>query len=334
MNNKILVGVGIAIVVAAVATWKALPSSLQSQSQKELPTLRIALNPWIGNGLYYVADEKGFFKKEGLNVTLTDFADGSVGKQLISTNKIDMVSLTAETVQVLSDAGTRVKVVAVTDTSDGADGIIADSTINTLQDLRGKTVAYETGSPSHLLLSYLLDQQGMTTKDVKTVNQVAPDAGASFMAGKVDAAVTWEPWLSKAKDRKGGRLIASTKNLNLLPAIPIFRADVVDQRPEDVKKFLRAIFMAEEYIAQNPNESYGIIARRFSIKVSDVTDQIGTFRWLGLKDNLAYFDQNTPDNIYSLIDRAGDLWLKLGLIRTKTDAASIVDPGVVNNLNF
>ncbi len=284
--------------------------------------VRIAVNPWIGSGLYYVADVK-----------LTDFADGSIGKQLISTDQVDaLVSLTPETIQVLNDAGTKVKVPAVFDTSTGADGVVAASGINTIQDLRGKTVAYESGSPSHLLFSYLLDQVGMTTDDVKTVNLAAPDAGAAFVAGKVDAAVTWEPWLSNAKERTGGHLIASTKDFTVLPGMPIFRADFEKKNPEAVTKFVKALFKAEDYIASNPDDSYAIIAHRFGISVSDVTSQLGTFKWLTYEEQMAQFDKSAPGNIYEVTNKAGDLWLKLGLIHTKVDADTVIDTNILKNL--
>lgn len=318
------------LVIAGFLVWYVAANQKGSNANK----ISIAVNPWIGSGLYYVADEKGFFKSEGLEVSLTDFADGSVGKQLVSSKQVDaIVSLTPETVQILNDAGTKVKVVAVLDTSDGADGIVGTSNIKTVKDLKGKSVAYESGSPSHLLLSYLLDQQDMSVADIKTVNQAAPDAGASFVAGKVDAAVSWEPWLSKAKDRNGGHVIVSTKNLNILPGMPIFRAEVVDDRPEDVKKFIKALFAARDYINSNPDEAYDIIARRFNISRQDVVDQIGTFKWLSYQDNVNYFNQNSSDNVYNVIDKAGDLWLRLGLIKTKANASDVVDYSILQNLN-
>lgn len=317
------------VVVAGLVIWKYT----SSQNEVSGETMRVAVNPWIGSGLYYVAEEQGFFKAEGLDVKLTDFADGSVGKQLISTSQVDaMVSLTPETVQVLNDAGTKVKIVAVLDTSDGADGIIAGTGINTVKDLKGKSIAYEEASPSHFLLSYLLDKEGMSISDIRTVNQASPDAGASFIAGKVDAAVTWEPWLSKAKERKGGRTIVSTKDLNILPGIPIFRADVVEQRPEDVKRFITALFKARDYITANPDASYDLIARRFNITKQDVVDQIGTFSWLSYEDNVNYFDKSSTDNVYNVIDKAGDLWLKLGLIKTKANSADVVDFSILEDI--
>ena len=195
--------VGILIIFVAVVgfiVWYNVSQKTDEPTTGQ--TLHLGLNPWIGNGIYHIAKEKGFFSAEGVNVELQDYADGAVGKQLISSDRVDMLSLTPETVVVIKDAGIDVKAVAFTDTSEGGDGIIATQNIKTLSDLRGKKVAYEEGSPSHFFLSYLLDKEGMSTKDLQSVNVIAPDAGAAFVSGNVDAAVTWQPWLSKASDRQ------------------------------------------------------------------------------------------------------------------------------------
>lgn len=328
MKNKLIGGIVVVVLVIA-GIWVFGKKSTPPTHEP----LRVSFNTWIGSGVYFVAKEKGFWEKEGVNVVLEQTDEATIAKQLIASGKVDAItSWTPETVQVLADSGVPIKIVSLNDVSDGADGIIAKDGINTLEDLRGKTVAYETGSPSHLLLSYLLDQKGMSSADIKTINQSAADAGASFVAGKVDAAVTWEPWLSKASERKGGHLLASSKNIPILPGGAIWRADVVKNRPQDVKAFTRGVFAAMDYIKSHPDESYGIIAKGFKLSKQDVVDQIPTFKWTTYEDNLKYFSRSDT-SIYSVIDKTGDLWLKLGLIRKSTSASSIIDDSLLKSLN-
>ncbi len=329
MKNKFLVwGIGV-IVLVVVGVW--------AFGQKPTPPtqepLKVSFNTWIGSGVYFVAQEKGLWEKEGLVVELEQTDEATIAKQLIASGKVDAItSWTPETVQVLADSGVPIKIVSLNDVSDGADGIIAKQGINTLEDLRGKTVAYETGSPSHLFLSYLLDQKSIAASEIKTINQSAADAGASFVAGKVDAAVTWEPWLSKASERQGGHILVSSKDLPILPGGPIFRADVVKNRPQDVKAFTRGVFAAMDYIKANPDESYEIIAKGFSLSKQDVVDQIPTFKWTTYQDNMKYFSKG-DDSIYDVLNKTGALWTKLGLIKKATSAESIVDDSILKTLN-
>ena len=205
----------------------------EAQSDKNR-VLSVGLNPWIGTGLFYIAKEKGLFSAENIAVNLVKYDEGGTGKQLLSSGKIDMLATTPETVVVLSDAGVNVKVIGILDSSRGADGIIATKEITKITDLKGKKVAFEVGSSSHLLLSFFLNQNGMTTKDLIVENLSAADAGAAFVEGKVDAAVTWEPRLSNASKRPGGHVLVDSKALDIFPDFYILQAKTVEQRPNEI----------------------------------------------------------------------------------------------------
>jgi NitT/TauT family transport system substrate-binding protein len=308
---------------------------ISSQEKQTISTsqepLQIAINSWIGHGLYFVAKEKGMWEKEGVEVELNQVDDFSISRQLLRTSAIDAVSVTPESVQILNDTGISAKLIMASDNSVGADGIIANEEIKNLKDLKGKRVAFEPGSPSHLFLSYVLDQEGMTTNDLEIVSQPAYDAGATFLSGNVDAAVTWEPWLSQASDRQGGHLLASTKNLPILPAMPFFREEVIKNKRDDVKAFMRGLFAALDYIENNLQESYEIIANGFGISVEDVTAQLPTFIWYDYEENLEYFSEKSG-SIYELIDKSGDLWKRLGLISQKADSSQVIDQSLLKEL--
>lgn len=324
--------VGILIILVAVfgfVVWYS--TSQKTESPTTGQPLKIGLNPWIGHGQYYIAKEKGFFEKEKVNVELINFDDNATGKQLINTSKIDAISFTPETIVVLNDAGVKIKAVAITDTSKGADGIVASKEIKDISDLKGKKVAFEVGSPSHFFLSYFLDQKGLTTKNLTVVNEIAPDAGATFVAGKVDAAVTWEPWLSKASEREGGHLLTSSREMEVFPDYLIIREEVVQNKPQDIKAALRALFAAKKWIEANQNEAISIIAKNFNITNQEVEEQLPTFRWLSYEESRSLFaEESAPAR--KLIQIAGDLWLKLGLIKAKVNADELVDTSLLKNL--
>lgn len=328
MKNKFLVDIIVFVVIAiGIGAVMGVPRSTSTEP------LRISFHSWIGNGIYFIAQEKGFWEKEGLKVDLQQVDDNAVSKQLLSSNKVDgIMGWTPETIQVLADSGVPMKVVFATDVSDGADGIIAKEGINTLEDLKGKTVSFESGSPSHLFLSYLLDQKNIPISDLNIVSQTASDAGAAFVAGQVDAAVTWEPWLSKASERSGGHILVSTKNLPILPALPAFRTDVLETRSKDVQAFMRGVFEAIAYVKSNPAESYEIIAKGYNLTKQEVADQIPTFHWMSYEENLEYFSQSSDVSAYSIINTAGDLWSRLGLIHSATPGESIIDDSFLKSL--
>ena len=94
---------------------------------------------------------------------------------------------------------------------------------------------------------------------------------------------------------------------------------------------LRAVFKAREWALANPDEANMIMAKAFNISIQDVKDQMLDFRWFTYEDNQKGF----TDGSYSatnLIQSAGDLWLKLGLIKTKINASQLVDSSILKNL--
>lgn len=324
--------VGILIILVAVVGFIVWYNA--SQKAEPLTTsqpLRIGLNPWIGDGVYYVAQDQGFFAKEKVAVEFVTVDDEATGRQLLQTSKIDILYLPANNVVVPAAAGVKVKVVVANDRSNGADGIVAVKNIQKIEDLKGKTVAFEVGSTSHFLLSYLLDKFGLTTKDMTVINSIAPDAGAEFVAGKVDAAVTWEPWLSQASHRSGGHLLASSKDAAIVFDMPIFRAEVLEKHREEVKALLRATFAAREWINQYPTEAVKIIAKNFKISEADAAEQIKGVYWLSYQDNLEQFTTG-EFSVKNSIQKAGDLWFKLGLIKTKVAADEIIDSSILRDL--
>ena len=103
-------------------------------------------------------------------------------------------------------------VTAIVDESAGADGILVKNDINSIADLKGKTVGVSINQTSHYLLMQALETAGLTDADVDLVNMTSSDAGVSFTSGDLDAAVTWEPYLSNAVEQGVGKLIFSSKD--------------------------------------------------------------------------------------------------------------------------
>ena len=114
--------------------------------------------------------------------------------------RLDGIVSTIDTMIPHLKTGKEFQYVLALDDSAGGDGIVARKEIKSVRDLRGKRVAVQEGSVSQFFLNVLLRDAGLSEKDVRIVNMKPGDAGAAFVAGRVDAAVTWEPWLSNGQD--------------------------------------------------------------------------------------------------------------------------------------
>jgi NitT/TauT family transport system substrate-binding protein len=298
---------------------------------KELPKVRIGVNPWIGHGIYYLAQEESIFKQNNIQVEIVEYDDNSVGKQLLNSGKIDILSFTPDVFVGLLSAGVNVKAIAVTDNSAGADGIIAAKHIQNIQDLKNKTIAYETGSPSELLLAAALKKAGLNLKDINALSMPAGDAGAAFISGKVDIAVTWEPWLTKASEREGGHILFTSKELNVLPDFLMVRAEFLNNSPEVIKQFLKSYFDAVAFIKTNPDKIKTLLASKYQLSGEEATLMMQKFAWFDLKDNQKYF---VPENSGSklLTELANETWLEQKIILQKVNLSNVWDESFINSL--
>lgn len=160
--------------------------------------LRIAYPVWVGNGPLFVAQEKGFFNDEGIDVHLINIEDAQ--HEALVDGQIDAGAATINT-SVLYAAKleeTFVCMVAM-DESLGGDGIVAHKDIRSISDLRGKTVASNHDTVGQFYLNVLLMAEGLTEADIESVDLDSQNAAEAFMLQEVDAAVTFEPWLTQRR---------------------------------------------------------------------------------------------------------------------------------------
>ncbi|MFZ7104683.1 MAG: ABC transporter substrate-binding protein [Peptococcaceae bacterium] len=292
--------------------------------------LRLTLPTWVGYGPIYIAKEKGFFAENGLDVEITKIDGLAERKQALAGKKIDGMA-TAQDVQVtLAAADVPVKVIWALDGSFGGDGMLAKNDIQSVQDLKGKTVALETGTTSHFFALTVLKDAGLTESDITIQNMTAGDAGAAFVADKVDAAVTWEPWLSKGKTN--GKVLVSTKDYPSIIVDSIsFRTDVVEQYPEAMKGFVKAMGQAMDYWQANAPESEEIMANGLGIDLEEFQATIPDLKFYNLADNKEFFGtKESPGAIFDTTQKAIDFYNELKVIESVPKAADIVEPTFVN----
>lgn len=206
--------------------------------------------------------------------------------------------------------------------------MVAKKEIKTIKDLKGKTVAAQLGAgASYFWLNYVLAQNGLKLSDLKTIDMKAGDAGSAFVAGKVDAAVTWEPWLSKARETPFGHvLISSDKTPGIIVDSLAFKPDFLKKRGADVKNIIAAWNEAVKFAAANPQEADAIMAKFTGQKPEEFTKEKTGVRFYGEKENKEYFgSQKNPGLLYKVTQRAADLWYDLKLIKKKPKAADLID---------
>jgi len=238
----------------------------------QLKPYRVGFNAWIGSIAFFVAQEKGFFKEAGLDVQPKSFSSPGDGLTPLLAGNLDAVLSTADSViTVLDKAPGQLKVVYLTDTSAGADAVLAKKEIADVKGMKGKKVAATLGQCNQLLLEKALEKAGLTDKDIQLVNMNPDDAGAAFAAGKVDVAVTWEPWITKVSGEKKGHVIFSSKETpNLILDVLAISSKTASAKAAETRAFLKALNRGYEFVQAHTDEAAALAGKALEQKPDEV----------------------------------------------------------------
>jgi NitT/TauT family transport system substrate-binding protein len=127
MRSRLRIG----CLVAAV--WLVLVTAAHAEP------LRISYFIWIGNGPFFVAQEKGLFAKEGVEVELINLEDHAAIFAALGTGQIDALQGAAQDAPQFPQPDAHVVCVLALDDSRGGDGILVTKEIRTIADLKDKT---------------------------------------------------------------------------------------------------------------------------------------------------------------------------------------------------
>jgi NitT/TauT family transport system substrate-binding protein len=137
----------------SAAAWLIFVNAAQAEP------LRIAHTVWVGFGPLFIAKEKGFFDREGVEVELIRIEEHTTQYAGLFSGQINAAAAAFQDAPVFSDPDEPSLVcVLMRDESRGADGILATRDIQSIADLKGRSVAVLHGSVSHFYLSVLLTE--------------------------------------------------------------------------------------------------------------------------------------------------------------------------------
>lgn len=293
--------------------------------------LKIGVSDWPGWVAWYVAEQKGFFKKHGADVKLVWFANYTDSISALSSGQLDANSQTwSDTMGPLAK-GLPLKAVLVNDNSAGNDALMVGPKITRFAELKGKRIALEEFSISHFVLATALARNGMSQKDVTVVNLSAGDAAAAFIAGRVDAAVVWNPWVSQIeKSGKGHALFTSKDMPGLIPDLLVAQDEAIKTKRKDLVGAINAWLDTEKFLREQPDAAVAIMSKVVGLKPEEYKVFLPGTRFFDAAANRAAF---TPSDTRSLLAVAPTIVGFLGehkLIEGKPDVAKGLDGSLLN----
>jgi NitT/TauT family transport system substrate-binding protein len=212
--------------------------------------LRIGTNVWIGSEPLYLARELG--KLDPKVVQLVEYPSASEVLRAYRNQAIDGMVISLDELFGLAADGLAPRIILVVDVSAGADVVVARGGMKSMKDLKGKAVAVESGALGAFVLSRALAVNGMQAGDVEVVHLESNEQPKAFADGRVDAAVTFDPYTAQFMKQGAAKLFDSRQIPGEVVDLVAVRASVLERKPKAVQALLKGWFQAIDYVRAHP----------------------------------------------------------------------------------
>jgi NitT/TauT family transport system substrate-binding protein len=310
----------IALAASAAVSLATLGTAASAQETK----VAIGMSGWTGFAPLTLAKEAGIYKKHGLDVSIKKIPQKD-RHLAIASGDIQCAATTVETWVVWNANGVATTQIFQLDKSFGADGMVVKPGINSIKDLRGKTVAASApGTAPYFTLAWMLRENGMSMKDVKVVNLEPQAAANAMIAGTagIDAAMTYEPFLSAVRAKpEAGKIIATTLDypmiMDTFGCTPKFLAE----NPKAAKALTDAYFDAVAMIRAEPKKSFEIMGADVRQTAEQFEGSQKFLRWQDREANAKFFAGEHAE----FSKKAAEILMEAGIIRSLPDMSKLAD---------
>ena len=291
--------------------------------------LRIGTNVWIGSEPLYLARELG--RLDPAAVQLVEYPSASEVLRACRNQAIDGMVISLDELFGLAVDGLQPRIILVVDVSHGADVVVGRRGMQTMHDLKGKSVAVESSALGAFVLSRALALNGMQASDVNVVHLESNEQPSAFEKGQVDGAVTFDPYRAQFLQAGAKTLFDSTQIPGEIVDLLAVRATVLEKQPKAIQALLTGWFDAIDYIKREPQDA----ARRMGIRQQTTGEQFleaqQGLRVPSREENLRMLGGATPE-LAVTGRRLMALMVDAKLLRAGLEIEGVLAPGPLTDL--
>ena len=324
MNTKQKTAVLAAVAAAVAIIFIAV---LVLSTPRSIEKITFAINPVPPSALVFIAEEKGFFSEEGLSIEYANFQTGKLALDALLGGGAE-ISTTADVPIALAGlAGQEFKVVATIGWSKTDVHVVArkDSGIGVASDLRGKKIATTQGGGPMFFTHKFLEANNIALAEVNITYMLPSDMVVALSKGELDAIVIFGPYHLNAVELLGknavvfspGDIYGETWNI-------VASKEYAKKNPEGIRRFLRALLKAENFLKSNKQESIEITAKQSNIEKNTLEGYWGTLN----------FELVLNKVLTDYLDLEAEWAIETGISKSTTlpDYEKLIDPSFLREL--
>lgn len=273
-----------------------------STAKSESNVINLSIDEWIG--WKSIIDANGglttksgsIYDKLGIKVNINVINDATQSSNALIKGDLNAAGYTINRTAFLSEKFKTAKVDIImpyiTNYSNGGDGIIAKSSIKSVNDLVDVKIGVPQFSEAHTLVVWFVNNSNLSQADKDKVLknliffETPDEAAKAFFAGQIDVAATWEPYLTQAQNMTDAHILFSTaSSTNLVMDGIVFTKAFADANPETVNKFIQGSLEAADLYETDFKTIKSVMPMFSTASDQDIKDNCISAKLTTWKDN-------------------------------------------------
>ncbi|MBW0169916.1 MAG: ABC transporter substrate-binding protein [Hydrogenophaga sp.] len=293
-------------------------------SEPAQPPLMVGVNTWVGYDPLVLARDREAI--DALKVKVVELVSSAEAVRHLRNGLLDAAGLTLDEALRLVDSGFGVRIVALLDTSAGADMVVAAPRITSLQQLRGEAIAAEDATVATLMLERLLRKARLRQDDVTVVRMDATQHLTALLSDRVAAAVSYAP-MNGPIQALGYRPIFDSREMpGQIVDVLVVRNEVLEERPEAVDALMGVWAAGLNVMQLDPQGAAASMAPGAELTPAQYQSVQQGLRFYSPAESLALLSGQPPLLAQQSSDMA-QLLQELGLLREPPNWANLIDTG-------
>lgn len=305
---------------ASSSSTPAASSPSSSGSSVNLSSVTLNVGDQKGTGAEAVLKAAGLLAALPFKVSWSDFTSGPPMLEAMASGSVDVGGVGDAPPVFAASGGEQVEIVGARSTSTGdQDAIVVPkgSSITSIQQLKGKKIAYGSGSSANYHLLTVLTKAGLTTKDVTLVNLQPANALAAFTSGAVDAWDIWPPYVQQVVAQNGAKVLAIGSQYGSPYSFEVASKAAVanPEKAAAIKVYLTTLNKAYTWTAAHPDvwgAAWGA-ASGLPASITDVAAKVDATTPIAITSAVTASEQNLVTQFY-----------KAGLIPNNVDMSQFI----------
>jgi len=250
--------ISIVLITLMLCALSGCATSKKEEGDKktgQLQSLTIGLMPDVDSIPFIIAQEKGYFKEEGLPITLKSFKSAVDRDSAMQSGNLDG-EISDMLAEAFAKSGGFDTVITSLTTGSYKLVVSKDETATSIKELKGKDVAISKNTIIEYVTDKVMTEGGLTSSELnKIVIPQIPTRLEMLQNGKIAAATLPEPMATIAI-KNGARVVNSSDQLGIYPGVMMFTGKSVQDKEKEIQAMYRAYNKAIDYLAKEPMENY------------------------------------------------------------------------------